>query len=143
MHDAVTFLLDNLPPQVTVAMTTRADPPLPLARLRARGELHEVRAAELRFTAEEATAFLNDVMGLRLAPGARRGARGADRGLGCRAAARGPVGCRPAATDAPGFVEAFSGSHRFVLDYLLEEVLDSQPDDVRGRSSSTRPSWTS
>ena len=66
VHDAVTFLLDNLPPQVTLAMTTRADPPLPLSRLRARGELVEVRATDLRFTADEAEAFLNDVMGLHL-----------------------------------------------------------------------------
>jgi len=68
IHEAVTFLLDNLPPQVTLAMTTRADPPLPLSRLRARGELVEVRAAELRFTADEAEAFLNEVMGLELEP---------------------------------------------------------------------------
>ena len=66
VHEAVTFLLDNLPPQVTLAMTTRADPPLPLSRLRARGELVEVRAADLRFTTEEAEAFLNEGMGLRL-----------------------------------------------------------------------------
>ncbi|HEY7271152.1 MAG TPA: AAA family ATPase, partial [Actinoplanes sp.] len=68
VHEAVTFLLDNLPPQVTLAMTTRADPPLPLSRLRARGELVEVRAADLRFTTDEAEAFLNEVMGLRLKP---------------------------------------------------------------------------
>ena len=68
VHEAVTFLLDNLPPQVTLAMTTRADPPLPLSRLRARGELVEVRAADLRFTADEAEAFLNEVMELQLDP---------------------------------------------------------------------------
>ena len=68
VHEAVTFLLDNLPPQVTLAMTTRADPPLPLSRLRARGELVEVRAADLRFTTDEAEQFLNEVMGLRLDP---------------------------------------------------------------------------
>ena len=68
VHEAVTFLLDNLPPQVTLAMTTRADPPLPLSRLRARGELVEVRAADLRFTADEAEVFLNEVMELQLEP---------------------------------------------------------------------------
>src|SRR3954452_1761541 len=68
VHQAVTFLLDHLPPQVTLAMTTRAAPPLPLPRLRARAELLEVRAADLRFTAEEAEAFLNQIMGLRLEP---------------------------------------------------------------------------
>jgi LuxR family maltose regulon positive regulatory protein len=64
----VAILLDHLPPQVTLAMTTRADPPLPLSRLRARGELLEVRAADLRFTADEADVFLNQVMGLQLGP---------------------------------------------------------------------------
>jgi LuxR family maltose regulon positive regulatory protein len=66
VHEAVTFLLDNLPPRVTLALATRADPPLSLARLRARGELVEVRAADLRFSAEEAAAFLGNVMGLSL-----------------------------------------------------------------------------
>ncbi len=68
VHDAVTFLLDNLPPQVTLALTTRADPPLPLSRLRARGELVELRAADLRFTTDEAEVFLNEVMELHLDP---------------------------------------------------------------------------
>ena len=68
IHESVTFLLGHLPPQVTMAITTRADPPLPLARLRGRGELLELRAADLRFTADEADAFLNHVMGLDLDP---------------------------------------------------------------------------
>ena len=134
VHDAVAFLLDNLPPQVTVAMTTRADPPLPLSRLRARGQLHEVRAADLRFTEDEAAAFLNDVMGLRLAPEhvAALEARTEGWVAGLQLAALSARGrAADAATGIGDFVEAFSGSHRFVLDYLLEEVLDSQPDDVR------------
>src|SRR3954454_1691793 len=72
VHEAVSFLLDNLPPQVTLAMTTRADPPLPLSRLRARGELVEVRASDLRFTAGEAQAFLNEVMELERSRARRR-----------------------------------------------------------------------
>ncbi len=135
IHDAVIFLLDNLPPHVTLAMTTRADPPLPLSRLRARGELVEVRAAELRFTADEAEAFLNEVMGLELAPalvtaletrteGWAAGLQLAALSARTHAAADGPG-------DVAGFVEAFSGSHRFVLDYLVEEVLGGQPDEVR------------
>ena len=68
VHEAVTMLLDNLPPQVTLAVTTRADPPLPVSRLRARGELVELRAADLRFTMDEADAFLTQVMGLDLDP---------------------------------------------------------------------------
>ncbi len=133
VHEAVTFLLDNLPPQVTIAIMTRADPPLPLARLRARGELEEIRAADLRFTQEEAATFLNDVMGLRLDPvhvaALEERTEGWVAGLQLAAlSARG----RTTGSEIGDFVAAFSGSHRFVLDYLLEEVLDSQPEDVRG-----------
>jgi LuxR family maltose regulon positive regulatory protein len=136
IHESVTFLLGHLPPQVTIAITTRADPPLPLARLRGRGELLELRAADLRFTAGEADAFLNDVMGLDLDP-ARVAAlehrtEGWAAGLQLAAlSARGHTGAGDAAGVA-GFVDAFTGSHRFVLDYLVEEVLNSQPEDVRG-----------
>jgi len=129
VHEAVAFLLDNLPPQVTVAMTTRADPPLSLARLRARGDLLEVRAADLRFTTAEATAFLNDVMGLGLQPqhvvALERRTEGWATGL--QLAALSAAGT----ADPDGFVEAFAGSHRFVLDYLVDEVLAGQPADVR------------
>ena len=135
VHEAVTFLLDNLPPQVTLAMTTRADPPLPLSRLRARGELVEVRAADLRFTTDEAEVFLNEVMGLRLEPAlvAALEARTEGWAAGLQLAAlsaRTHAGAGGSG-DVAGFVEAFSGSHRFVLDYLVEEVLDRQPDEVR------------
>ena len=136
VHEAVIFLLDNLPPQVTLAITTRADPPLPLARLRARGELVEVRAADLRFTAGEAEVFLNEVMGLQLEPAlvAALEARteGWVAGLQLAAlSARSHVGAAGGSGDVAGFVEAFSGSHRFVLDYLVEEVLDRHGDEVR------------
>src|SRR5947209_6954306 len=136
VHDAVAFLLDNLPPQVTLAMTTRADPPLPLSRLRARGELVEVRVADLRFTPGEAEAFLNEVMGLRLEPALVAALEARTEGwaaglqlaaLSARAHAAAPDG----SGDVAGFVEAFSGSHRFVLDYLVEEVLGGQPEEVR------------
>ena len=136
VQEALTFLLDNLPPQVTLAMTTRADPPLPLARLRARGELVEVRAADLRFTNDEAEVFLNEVMGLQLAPGLvdalEARTEGWATGLQLAAlSARSHAGADEGSGDVAGFVEAFSGSHRFVLDYLVEEVLGAQPDDVR------------
>jgi LuxR family maltose regulon positive regulatory protein len=136
VHEAVTFLLDNLPPQVTLAMTTRADPPLPLSRLRARGELVEVRAADLRFTTEEAEAFLNEVMGLQLEPAlvASLEARTEGWAAGLQLAAlsaRTHAGGAGGSGDVAGFVEAFSGSHRFVLDYLVEEVLGGQPEAVR------------
>jgi LuxR family maltose regulon positive regulatory protein len=133
VHEAVTFLLDNLPPQVVVAMTTRVDPPLPLSRLRARGELLEVRAADLRFTTEEADAFLNGVMGLGLdaahveafearTEGWATGLQLAALSARARSSGSGTVGA---------FVAAFTGSHRFVLDYLVDEVLAAQTADVR------------
>ena len=136
------LLVDHLPPQVTLAMTTRADPPLPLSRLRARGELLEVRAADLRFTAEEADAFLNQIMGLQLEPAQVAAlevrTEGWAAGLQLAAlSARGHINTSTSSGDAASsdevaaFVEAFTGSHRFVLDYLLEEVLATQPEDVR------------
>ena len=136
VHEAVTFLLDNLPPQVTLAMTTRADPPLPLSRLRGRGELVEVRAADLRFTTDEAEVFLNEVMGLQLEPAlvASLEARTEGWAAGLQLAAlsaRAHTGAAGGSGDVAGFVEAFSGSHRFVLDYLVEEVLGQQPDEAR------------
>jgi len=136
VHEAVTFLLNNLPPQVTLAMSTRADPPLPLSRLRARGELVEVRAADLRFTSQEAEVFLNEVMGLRLEPALVAALEARTEGwaaglqlaaLSARTHAGGPDG----SGDVAEFVEAFSGSHRFVLDYLVEEVLAGQQEVVR------------
>src|SRR4051794_7010648 len=133
VHEAVTFLVDNLPPQVTLAMTTRADPPLPLARLRARGELLEIRAADLRFTEAEACAFLNDVMGLELDP--RHVAALEQRTEGWAAGLQLAALSARSRPDAEGgvedFVAAFTGTSRFVLDYLVEEVLDAQPVDVR------------
>jgi LuxR family maltose regulon positive regulatory protein len=138
VHQAVTFLLDHLPPRVSVAVTTRADPPLPLSRLRARGELLEVRAVDLRFTTGEADTFLTQVMGLPLEPGqvaaleARTegwvaGLQLAALSVRGRASAPGPT----ASDGVEAFVEAFTGSNRFVLDYLLEEVLAHQPEPVR------------
>ncbi len=136
VHEVVTFLLENLPPQITLAMATRADPPLPLARLRARGELVEVRAADLRFTTDEAEVFLNEVMGLGLEPAlvAALEARTEGWATGLQLAAlsaRTHAGAAGGSGDVAGFVQAFSGSHRFVLDYLVEEVLGRQRDEVR------------
>jgi LuxR family maltose regulon positive regulatory protein len=133
VHEAVAFLLDNLPPQVTLALSTRTDPPLALSRLRARGELVEVRAADLRFTGEEAEALLNEVMELQLEPAlvAALEARTEGWAAGLQLAALSARTLAGGAGDVAGFVEAFSGSHRFVLDYLVEEVLERQPEEVR------------
>ncbi|MGV1037032.1 MAG: LuxR C-terminal-related transcriptional regulator [Candidatus Nanopelagicales bacterium] len=135
VHEAVTFLLDHLPPRITVAITTRADPPLPVARLRSRGELVEVRAADLRFTQDEADVFLNKVMDLDLDPArvAALEARTEGWAAGLQLAALSARAHANAGTpDAlDDFVDAFSGSHRFVLDYLVEEVLANQTEEMR------------
>lgn len=130
VHDALTYLLDHLPPRVTLAITTRADPPLPLSRLRGRGELLELRAADLRFTTDEAEVFLNHVMGLDLAPAhvAALETRTEGWAVGLQLAALSARGRHAAVDD---FVDTFAGSHRFVLDYLVEEVLNGQTDEVR------------
>ncbi len=136
VHDTVTFLLENLPAQVTLVVSTRVDPPFALSRLRARGELVEVRAADLRFTTGEAEVFLNEVMGLALEPAlvAALEARTEGWAAGLQLAglsARTHAGGAGGSGDVAGFVQAFSGSHRFVLDYLVEEVLGRQPDVIR------------
>jgi LuxR family transcriptional regulator, maltose regulon positive regulatory protein len=129
VHESVAFLLENLPPGLLLVVSGRADPPLPLARLRARGQLAELRAAELRFTTEEAAALLGAAAGPVLpdAVVAALTARTEGWAAGLQLAALSLRG----RTDAAGFVAAFSGSHRFVLDYLADEVLDGQPGPVR------------
>jgi LuxR family maltose regulon positive regulatory protein len=129
VHESVAFLLENLPPGLRVVVSGRAGPPLPLARLRARGQLAELRVAELRFTGEEAAALLGEAAGPGLpAPAvAALLARTEGWAAGLRLAGLSLRGH----ADAAGFVAAFSGSHRFVLDYLADEVLDDQPGEVR------------
>jgi LuxR family transcriptional regulator, maltose regulon positive regulatory protein len=129
VHESVAFLLENLPPGLLLVVSGRADPPLPLARLRARGRLAELRAAELRFTTEEAAALLGAAAGPVLPDTAvvTLTARTEGWAAGLQLAALSLRG----RTDAAGFVAAFSGSHRFVLDYLADEVLDGQPGQVR------------
>ena len=129
VHLSLEFLLEHLPPSVHLVLATRADPPLPLARLRARGRLTELRTAELRFTADEAAALLSAVTGAGLPAGsvAALTARTEGWAAGLQLAGLSLRG-QP---DAAGFVAAFSGSHRYVLDYLAEEVLDGQPERVR------------
>jgi LuxR family maltose regulon positive regulatory protein len=129
IHSAVAFLLDHLPPMLHLILTTRADPPLPLTRLRAQGNLTELRAADLRFTADETAAFLTELMGLPLS---------ADDVAALDARTEGWIaGLQFAAlamrdrTDLAGFVQAFRGSNRFVVDYLAEEVLTRQPPHLQ------------
>jgi LuxR family maltose regulon positive regulatory protein len=129
VRDAVTFLLDHLPSTVHVAISSRSDPLLPVARLRARGELTELRAADLRFTPDEAAAFLNEVMGLSLSHEdvAALGRRTEGWAAGLQLAA---LSLREH-SDIAGFITAFTGSNRFIIDYLIEEVLQRAPESVR------------
>jgi LuxR family maltose regulon positive regulatory protein len=129
VHESVAFMLENLPPGLRVVVSGRADPPLPLARLRARGQLAELRAADLRFTSEEAAAMLGQAAGPGLPSTAVAAlvARTEGWAAGLQLAALSLRGH----ADPAEFVAAFSGSHRFVLDYLADEVLDSQPRQVR------------
>jgi len=129
IHEALTFLIDHLPPRMHVVIATRADPALPLPRLRARGEMTELRADDLRFTPEEAATFLSEVMGLELMAEDIAELEGRTEGwiAGLQMAA---LAMRDHA-DVPGFIAAFAGSNRHVVDYLAEEVLARQPEELR------------
>ena len=129
VHDGVAFLLEHLPPQIHLVIATRADPPLPLARLRAGGELVEVRAADLRFAPDEAAAYLGDVMGLTLTAGEVATLEG--RTEGWIAALQLAALSMQGRDDVAGFIAGFAGDDRFVVDYLVEEVLQRQPEQVR------------
>jgi LuxR family maltose regulon positive regulatory protein len=137
VHHAVTFLLEHLPPRMHLVIATRADPPLPIARLRGRSQLIELRQTDLRFSLDEATTFLNQVMGLGLSPdditaltsrteGWITGLQMAALALQAAVAAYGQDIEQPAS-----FVQAFTGTNRFVLDYLVEEVLQRQPEQIQ------------
>ncbi len=129
VQEAVAFLVAHLPPHVHLVMATREDPPLPLPRLRARGQLTELRAADLRFTEQEAATFLNEVMGLALE--ASEIAALEERTEGWIAGLQLAAISMRGQEDVGDFVASFTGSHRFVLDYLMEEVLAQQPEEVQ------------
>jgi len=129
IHDAVEYFLDHQPPQIHLAITTRVDPPFSLARLRVRGQLTEIRAHHLRFTLDEARQFFNRAMGLDLAQAdvAALEARTEGWAAGLQLAALAMQNL----PDRRDFLAEFSGSHRYVIDYLLDEVLKRQPPDIR------------
>ncbi len=129
VHASLAFLLEHLPPGLRLVVASRSDPPLPLARPRAGGQLAELRAGELRFTAEEAAVLLREGTGADL-PGAAVAALAA-RTEGWAAGLQLAALSLRGQADPAGFVAAFSGSHRYVLDYLAGEVLDRQPEEVR------------
>ncbi|MGB3295746.1 MAG: LuxR C-terminal-related transcriptional regulator [Phormidesmis sp.] len=129
IHDGIGFLLSHLPPQVHLIIASRADPPLPLARLRSHKELTELRVSDLRFTPNEAAAFLNQVMELEISAEDVSALEQRTEGwiAGLQLAALSLQGRE----DAADFVAAFSGDDRYIVDYLLEEVLQRQPDRIR------------
>lgn len=123
------FLVEHQPMQMHLVIATREDPILPLARMRARGQLNELRADDLRFTSSEAAEFLNQMMGLSLSKEDIAALEIRTEGwiAGLQLAALSMQSRR----DTDSFIQSFTGSHRFVLDYLVEEVLQRQPEHIR------------
>ncbi len=129
VHQSLGFLLEHLPGSLRLVVASRADPPLPLARLRARGQLAELRERDLRFTPEEAAELLRAVVGSDLPAAAVAVLE--DRTEGWAAGLQLAALSLRGRADITAFVEGFSGSHRYVLDYLAEEVLDRQAEPLR------------
>ena len=133
-HKTITFLIENLPPQMHLVISSRADPPLSLARLRGRGQLNEFRSADLRFTGEEAAAFLHNVLGRELTSGYLSALTNKTEGwiAGLQMAA---LALQSPSLDQPkklsGFIRDFTGSNRFIIDYLVEEVIERQPQAIQ------------
>jgi LuxR family maltose regulon positive regulatory protein len=127
IHDALQFLLDHLPANMHLVIATRSDPPLHLARFRGRGELIELRQNDLRFARQEVAVFLNQAMGLGLTVDDIAALASRTEGwiAGLQMAAVSLQG--QSAEQVPSFIKAFTGSHRFILDYLVEEVLSQRP----------------
>ncbi|MEW5869726.1 MAG: LuxR C-terminal-related transcriptional regulator [Chloroflexota bacterium] len=138
IQEALSFWVDNLPPQCHLVMTTRADPPLPLARWRARGQLNELRQAGLRFTTEETTAFMREVMHLEMAQPdllalqARTEGWAAGLQLAALAFTSASKRSQSEKTGASQFIQSFSAGDRYILDYLIGEVLEQQPAALQG-----------
>jgi ATP/maltotriose-dependent transcriptional regulator MalT/DNA-binding SARP family transcriptional activator len=128
IHQFLTYILEHLPPNVHVILSTRSDPPIPLSRLRARRQMVELRSQDLRFTPDESLDFLNEVMGLSLSAEEIAILETRTEGwvVGLQLAALSLRGRK----DIGSFIQAFSGSHQYILDYLVEEVLSRQPDDI-------------
>lgn len=129
VHEGVSFLIDNMPPNTHLVIASRSDPPLPLARLRARGELVEVRAAGLRFSADEASEYLTRSMNLELTPSEVETL--GERTEGWIAALQLAALSMRGRDDLADFVAGFAGDDRYVVDYLAEEVLQNQPTELR------------
>jgi LuxR family transcriptional regulator, maltose regulon positive regulatory protein len=129
IHDAIAFLLDHMPPQMHLIISSRIDPPLPLARLRAQSDLTELRPADLRFEHEEVATFLNGMVDFDLS--ADDVAALDERTEGWIAGLQLVALSLQGELDIPDFINEFTGTHRYILDYLAEEVLHKQPEDVQ------------
>jgi LuxR family maltose regulon positive regulatory protein len=128
LWEALVLLVNNQPEGLNLVITTREDPPLPLAQLRARGEMLELRADSLMFSEDEAAEYLSKVMGIEPTEDQIRAIENRTEGwiAGLQLAAISMQGER----ERPAFIEAFSGSHRFILDYLSDEVMEGFPDEI-------------
>jgi len=133
IHDAVTFPIDHLPDNVHLAIATRADPPLPIARLRGRGQLTDLRLSDLRFVLEEAAEFLNRVMALKFTADDVAALESRTEGwiAGLQMAAIALRTVSSVEGDTASLVEEFTGDNRFILDYLIAEVLQHQPGHIQ------------
>lgn len=129
VHAVVGFLIEHCPANLHVVIASRSDPPLPLARLRARGQLVELRADDLSFNEDETAQFLNTIAGLNLDH--RSIALLEQRTEGWIAGLQMAALAMRGHSDPHTFVEAFSGTNRYILDYLLEEVLSQQPSEIQ------------
>ncbi len=129
IQDRLIYFVENLPISMHLIISSRSDPPWPLARFRVRGELTEIRSQDMRFTEEEAAEFLNNAMGLTLSPADIAVLESRTEGwiAGLQMAAISMSG----RDDISGFIQSFTGSHRFVIDYLMEEVLEQQTPDIQ------------
>lgn len=135
IHESLAFLIDHLPPNLHLVVSTRIDPPWPLPRYRAHSQLIEIRAHDLRFSEEETAVFFNQSMELNLSPedvaALEARTEGWASGLQLAAVAIQSLLARQSDADVAAFVQAFTGSHRYVADYLLDEVLQRRPEAVQ------------
>ncbi|MFC1922701.1 tetratricopeptide repeat protein [Chloroflexota bacterium] len=129
VHDALNFLLDNLPPSMHLVIAGRSDPPVPISKLRVQGEVAEIRTPDLRFTKNEAAEFLNDLIGFDLS--AEEITALEKRTEGWIASLQLAALSMQGREDRKAFVDAFSGSHCHVIDYLVDEVMSRQPEDLQ------------
>jgi LuxR family maltose regulon positive regulatory protein len=129
VHDAINFLIEFLPPVIHLVISGRTDPPLPISRLRVRGEVNEVRTPQLRFTKDEVATYLNDLLGFDLSTDGIAALE--TRTEGWIASLKLAALSMQGRDDWPEFITKFSGSNRYIIDYLVDEVMARQPEEVQ------------